>query len=388
MARDAFRSALALMLLLEASCTFYTGPPAGVGQVGTPVGTPPPGIELDGGPEPKGAWQNVTHNLAGLKSSCNNLALLAAHPSADFLVVSVIGRGFWASTDGAHSWSALGQGALSTKDQNNATTFLFDPDDQALFWESGINGPAGIFKTTDSGKHFQTVGTPTPVEGLSVDFGDRDRQTILAGGHNEQQTMYLSTDAGLSFERVGDSIPVEADASTFPLIIDPSTFLVGCPASVGNGALTGIYRTEDAGTSWQLASRLGGTAAPLVASDRSIYWAGPNGGGIVKSTDDGKTFVEQVGPGFLQSFTPVELPDGRLAAVSLHHIVVSNDDGGSWHFVTPMFPYAPNGFVYSAAEKAFFIWHSTCAGLAADGSLPVPRDAIERFDYDYAAKGS
>jgi hypothetical protein len=391
MAQDAFKGALALLLLLEASCTFYTGPPAGIGNAGTPVGTPTPGTELDGGAEPSGKWQEATHNLANLKSSCGGMALVSAHPTEDFLIVSIVGRGLWASTDGAQSWYALGTGALSTIQQNIARQIAYDPADAAVFWEAGVGSSVGILNSTDAGKHLAVVGTPNPVESISIDFNDPARQTILAGGSEQIQTVYLSTDGGATFQGVGDHVPIEADVSTFPLLIDPTTFLIGCPSRIGNGATTGVYRSEDSGETWALASTLGGTAPPLVAADASIYWASPNGGGIAKSTDQGQTFEQLVGPGFLQSVTPVELPDGRLAALSLHHVVVSNDHGATWHFVTPAFPFGssvvPNGFVYSAPEKAFFLWHSSCS---SDNTVPtlVAHDAVVRFPYDYSAKGS
>jgi hypothetical protein len=390
MVQDAFRGALAL-LLLEASCTFYTGPPAGIGNAGTPVGTPTPGTELNGGAEPIGKWQEATHNLANLKSSCGGMALVSAHPTEDFVVVSIVGRGLWASTDGTQSWYALGTGALSTIQKNVATQIVYDPDDPAVFWEAGNSGSAGIFKTTDAGKHLAVVGTSSSVESISIDFNDPNRQTILAGGSQQIQTVNLSTDGGATFQSVGDRVPIEADVSTFPLLIDPTTFLIGCPSRIGNGATTGVYRSENSGGTWALASTLGGTAPPLVASDGSIYWASPNGGGIAKSMNQGQTFEQLVRPGFLQSATPVELPDGRLAALSLHHVVVSDDDGATWHFVTPAFPFGssvvPSGFVYSVPEKAFFLWHSSCN---PDNTAPtlVAHDAIVRFPYDYSAKGS
>jgi len=101
-------------------------------------------------------------------------------------------------------------------------------------------------------------------------------------------------------------------------------------------------------------------------------------------------FDELVGPGFLLSVTPVELPDRRLASLSLHHVVVSDDAGATWHFVTPAFPFGtsivPTGFVYSAPEKAFYLWHSSCS--TTDAPTVVAEDSVVRFPYDYAAKGS
>ena len=55
--------------------------------------------------------------------------------------------------------------------------------------------------------------------------------------------------------------------------------------------------------------------------------------------------------------------------------------GSTWTTVTAALPYQDAvGLVYSAQQKAFFIWHQTCG---FGGPVPVPADAIMRFDFDY-----
>ena len=371
----------ALLLTLPlVGCTFYTGPPTGGN--GTPVveppggSTPDPGAsELDGGSEPEGKWQNVTANLAGLRSACGNLSLVAAHPTEDMVVAAVANRGLWATTDGGKSWKALGLGALSTEVNNLCTSIVFDPKDPNVFWESGINGLVGVLKTVDAGKHFTGFDVLNYVESLSVDFSDPDRETLLLGGHETLQEIKRSTDGGKTFEEIGAQFPASADVTTFPLVLDANTYLMGSP--VHSGGQAGIYRSDDAGDTWSLVSPIGGQNPPLLSSDGLIYWSLPKAGGLVKSSDRGQTFSVVVGANLLQTFTPVELPGHRVAAVSARHIVVSSDQGEHWRFATTALPYAIAGFSYSPAQKAFFVWHSTCAD---DNS--VPRNAIERFDFE------
>ena len=375
-----------LMLLLSAGCTFYTGPPtvqgapASGGQSGNGGLPSTPGGELDGGAEPAGKWRNVTSNLAGLRSGCGNLALVSAHPTLDMLIAGVANRALWASTDGAETWHALGLGALSTTVENVATSIVYDPATPEAFWESGINGRVGIVKSIDLGRHFSRRGQSGSNEVISIDFNDPDRSTQLVGGHGQKQVIFRSSDAGETWDDIGKQFPANADASTYPLVIDANTYLMGAPEQVGGKA--GIYLTIDAGATWSLVSPDGGQFAPLVAEDATIYWASTKGGGLVRSSDAGDTFTQVVGAGLLQSFSPLELPDGRLVAASSNHLVASTNHGKDWRFVSAKLPYAINGFTYSIAQKAFFVWHSTCVG-----ENPVPKDAIMRFDFDFAAKG-
>ena len=376
-------AALNLALLVSA-CTFYTGPPTQqgpieTGQSGTGGMAAQPTEELDGGEEPNGTWLNVTSNLAGLRSGCGNLALVSAHPTIDMLVAAVSSRGLWSSTDGGKSWKALGLGALSTPVENVATSIVYDPATPEVFWETGINGPIGILETADAGKHFRQRGTSNNHQLLSVDFTDPDRNTQLVGGHGEKQALLRSRDAGATWDDIGAAFPADADAPSYPLVISDSTYLVGAPHQIGGDS--GIYLSTDAGETWDLVSSDGGQSPPLVTS-RAIYWSSAEGGGLVKSTDGGKSFKVLVGPGRLQSFSPIGLPDGKLVAVSANHIVASADEGATWRFVSARLPYAINGFTYSEQQRAFFVWRSTCSGES-----PVPRNAIMRFDFDYASAG-
>jgi hypothetical protein len=374
---------VALLAVCEAGCTFYTACPAGTGNgttsggggsSGTGGGTAG-GSSLITGTVPMGDWVNVTSNLAGMNSQCGNMSHVAAKPDEDMLIAGIGGLGLWASTDGGQTWQPLGTGAGSDEIDNRATTMLFDPAHTQVFWESGIYG-AGVFKTVDDGVTFKELGMIQHNETLSIDFADPDRKTMIVGGHEQTQVLWLSTDAGDTWQSLGDKVPESADISSNPLLLDPQTFLLGCPPYAQK--TPGIYRSTDAGNTWALVSTTGGEFAPLAASDGTIYWADPGNGGMVRSTDQGLTWTELIGPNALLSVAPIELPDGRIATASMQNIVVSSDQGAHWQIVSPALPYAPAGLTYSIQQKAFVIYHWTCDN-------PVPSDAIMRFDFDYQA---
>ena len=75
----------------------------------------------------------------------------------------------------------------------------------------------------------------------------------------------------------------------------------------------------------------------------------------------------------------MELPDGRLAALSQYDGVrISNDGFKTITQIVERTPFNSPTLIYSATAKAFFILHNDC------GNLVLP-DAVMRADFDYEA---
>ena len=103
---------------------------------------------------------------------------------------------------------------------------------------------------------------------------------------------------------------------------------------------------------------------------------------MTRSTDGGKTWNDVVGDGQVTSDSPIALPDGRIATLSQSAVVVSADHGATWQAATMNLPYNDaRGVVYSAQQKAFFVWRFSCG----NAPLPVPADAVMRAEFDYKA---
>lgn len=372
-----------MLLLLQSSCQFYTSCPAGgsngsagagnSGGSGNQAGS----SNLGGGaPLLDGEWENATSNLADMASECGNLSYGSAKPDEDLLIVSVARHGLWGSTNGGDKWNPIGTGSGGDLITNRASSLLFDPEHPETFWESGIYNGNGVFKTTDDGKTFVAADI-THNDFVSVDFSDARRKTLLASGHEQAHKLYLSTDSGVTWQEIGDNIPDEAHVCPFPYVVDAQTFLLGC-GSYGGGK-TGIYRSTNAGASWTLVSEAGGGSAPLVAKNETIYWASEGTAGMTVSKDKGKTWSAPVGAGVITGAQPWELPDGRLAELSMASVVISDDGGVTWSPGSAALPYRPTGFFYSSQQKAFYVYHYTCD----PGDNPVAADAVMRFSFDY-----
>ena len=63
---------------------------------------------------------------------------------------------------------------------------------------------------------------------VSVDFTDLNRQTLLAGGHEQKQTVYRSQDGGNTWTNVGVNLPAGTAFSSSTLVINSKTFFAGC----------------------------------------------------------------------------------------------------------------------------------------------------------------
>jgi hypothetical protein len=340
------------------------------------------------GPVPPADWVNVTGSLAGMASECGNAAAIFSSPWRDMLITGVARHGLYASTDGAATWVPIGTTGSAIR--HRMTVIVFDPVSPDTFWESGIYGwespwSEGVFVTKDNGKSFKGFANMGPKQqshndSISVDFTDPARKTLLSGGHEQGvmggEGLFLSKDSGNMFAEIMPKLPAGLGFCTNTLVLDANNLLVGCGNSY-KGETPGIVRSADAGATWKSVSTSGGVMQPLLASDKTIYWAAA-GGGMLKSTDQGMTFTMVADKSKAGGIAPFELPDGRIVSVQGMNVVVSADKGATWKPVGKPIPFQPNGLTYSAFRRAFYASHFDC-------SNNVPANADMRFGWDYEA---
>lgn len=325
-------------------------------------------------PAPSPAWENVTSNLAGLPSECGNLTLVVATPCSTQVIAGVAQKGLWQTNDGGATWTPLGTGPGSDVVTNRPSSIVHDPVHADVFWTSGIYNGKGVYRTGDLGVTLQSLGDIGHIDLVSVDLSDPARNTLLAGGHEQKRTLYRSTNGGLDWTNVGLNLPQDSHFSSFPLVIDATTHLVGA-CGWGDGTC-GIWRTVDGGATWLKASDLPVQGAPLWASDGTIYYP-LNDSTLARSTDGGQSFTH-LSTG-LAVVTPAELPDGRIASFQNGKIALSKDHGETWSPIGETLPFGPAGLTYSAETRSFFVWHWDCGDV-------VLSDAIARSGFDYLSQ--
>ena len=357
---------LCLALLLAAGCSSEVIYPAtGGGTVTNPGGN-------------VGDWIQATSNLTGMDSECGDMSFVSARPDRDELIAGIARDGLWSLANGATTWTHLGTAAGSVTITNRTSSIVYDPANPERYWESGTYNDPAILRTDDGGQTFVALGNATHSDSVSVDFSDPNRQTLLAGGH-ENSVFWRSTDGGQTWANIYGSLPGVAGYASSPVILDTRTFLLG---TYNNDSGSGIFRSTDGGNSWTRVFTTGVRSKPLFASDGNIYWGIDRDGGIERSTDQGATWTNVVSAGIVATTqggpSLLELPDGRFAALGERTIIVSRDHGANWTAVGPTFPFAPVGLVYSKFRKAFLIWHFECSfsgqTVAADSILATPFD--------------
>jgi photosystem II stability/assembly factor-like uncharacterized protein len=321
---------------------------------------------------PGATWTPVTANLAGMASECGNISLVSARPDRDQLIVSVSLHGLWAST-GTADWTALGTGAGSAPISNRGSKIVYDPDHPDTFWESGIYNGGGVYRTDDGGQSFRQLGDVVHVDAVSVDLSDPQRQTLVAGLH-EQTGLVRSSDGGRTWTKISTTLPPDAGFTTSPFVVDFHTYLVG----TNHSDKAGVFRTTDGGAAWTQVFQGAVVGQPLLTTTGNLLWV-VDGGGIIASHDAGATWTSAARSGTVDSAAPslVELPGAMIAAVGSSTIVASPDGGASWQKVGPALPFRPLGMTYSPSRRAFYIWYFTCS---PGGDNAVPANAIMGLD--------
>jgi hypothetical protein len=316
-------------------------------------------------------WTEVAGNLAGLKSDCGNIAI-ESRPGQDMMIVFVNLHGLYSAPASSDQWTPLGSGG-GDKVDNRMTQILADPDpaNAQTFWEAGIYSAHGVFRTDDNGATFRSLGDVEHVDFISIDFNDPARATILAGGH-ESSKVHRSKDGGETWDDLG-GLPGDVGYTSSPYIVDANTYLVGSY----NGPGSGVYRSTDAGVSWQKVYD-GPVVGAIVDTAGKLRWQEQKGAGVITSTDGGATWTHKSGAGVLSSQADglVPLPDGSIASWSPRGVVVSTDDGQTWQRRGPNTPYEPMGLAYSSTGT-FFVNRWEC-DFNSDNQIGP--DSILRLD--------
>ncbi len=196
-----------------------------------------------------------------------------------------VGDGIYKSTDAGRTWQHFG-----LRDAQQIASIIVDPKDpNRLFVAAqghpyGPNAERGVFRSLDGGQTFQKVlYKDENVGGMDLVFDPRNSQVIFAsmwasrrppwttgvGYTGPGSGLYRSTDGGSTWRQLTKGLPGAAEGigRIGPAISssDPDRMYAWVNARKGSG----IYRSDDAGESWQQVNdeeRVWGAATTSVAS--------------------------------------------------------------------------------------------------------------------------
>src|ERR1043166_6421789 len=266
-----------------------------------------------------------------------------------------------------------------------------DPKSPYTFYIALATG--GLWKSSNNGASFEPLFDDQPVQSIgavAVAPSDPDIVWVGTGEGNDRNSsgwgdgVYVSTNAGSAWQRVG----LTTSRAIRRIAVHPANAGIAYVAAAGSlwveGGERGLYKTADAGKTWQLIlsahDTLTGCAdvamdpqkpdtlyAALYARLRkpwgfyygtNVTGAGTDAGGIFKSTDGGASWTKltnglpaqtgRIGLAVSRSkpnvvMAVVQSDDGGTSDIDENHsrkggIFRSEDGGASWTRVNPLNP--------------------------------------------------
>ncbi|MFB3813762.1 MAG: transcriptional regulator [Terriglobales bacterium] len=259
-----------------------------------------------------------------------SIRALALAPSDGRIVIIGALDGVWRSTDAGKNWERISP--LNHAEIRNIESVAIDPHDPNIVYAGTWHL---AWKTEDGGRSWHSIKRGV--------IDDSDVFSIIVD-YNNRQNVYLSACSGIyKSENSADlfhkiqGIPFSA-RRTRVLKQDPIN-----PAIVYAGTTEGLWRTLDAGKTWQ---RI--TAANIIVNDvhvdprnASRVLIATDRSGVLASTDAGRTFVasnrgfahRQVASVLVDRFDPRTVYAGVVNDKEFGGVFVSRDGGQNWRQV-------------------------------------------------------
>ncbi len=264
------------------------------------------------------------------------------------------GDGIYKSTDGGQTWQHLG-----LRDAQQIGAIIVDPRDPnrvfvaALGHPYGPNEERGVFRSTDGGQTWtKALYKDENTGAIALAFDPTNPQTIYADLWSARQGpwengawqgpgsgLFKSTDGGTTWRQLTKGLPTfdqELGRIGFGIAPgDPNRIY----ANVDAGRLGGIYRSDDAGESWQRTNserRVWGRGSDFAEvkvdpKDKDIVYAANTS--TYRSTDGAKTFFAWKGaPGGDDYHTVWINPDNSqiVLLASDQGAVITVNGGRTW----------------------------------------------------------
>ena len=207
--------------------------------------------------------------------------VLAVDPlTSSTLYAGTNAGGAFKSTDAGANWTAVNTGLPANAE---VSALAVDPLTPTTLY--AVTNGVGVFKSTDAAATWEATsltGTTSGHSALAIDPLTPSTVYAVAGA----ESIFKSTDAGASWTGTSPACTptILCAGSVHALAIDPIT-----PSTLYAGTGRGVYKTTDAGGTWNPAITIANVAAlaidPLTPS--TVYGAA---GSVFKSTDAGATW--------------------------------------------------------------------------------------------------
>ncbi|HEX2835982.1 MAG TPA: hypothetical protein VHW00_23450 [Thermoanaerobaculia bacterium] len=201
-----------------------------------------------------------------------------------------------------------------------------DPCDRNTVYAGSV---AGLYRTDDNGKSWYVVSDEGLVINSIVLHAARPNRIILG---IEGDGVYVSTDRGATFTRSSDGLHNLRITTIAP---DPFEKNRVFAAVAFGGAASGIYRSDDAGNTWEKASRtpLPEVLSLVIASEADAdvkFIAGTEKGFFTSS--DGQEWTQSEPASFpIRVQKIVRFNRSRAFAATVEGVMTTRDGGKNWY---------------------------------------------------------
>ena len=301
-----------------------------------------------------------------------------------------VGDGIYKSTDAGKTWTHLG-----LRDGQQIPYILVDPRDANKLFVAvlghpyGPNEERGIYRSTDGGRTFTKVlSKDENTGGNDLEFDPKNPDIVYATMWEQRQGpwengawagtnggIFKSTNGGTTWRQLTSGLPaegiVQADIAVAPS--DGNRIY----ATVANPATVRIYRSDDAGENWTVATTDNRPAGRIGGGDLPVPVVNPKNRDAViiastvsyRSEDGGRTWVALRGaPGGDDYQRPWINPDNPniIAMASDQGAIVSVNNGETW---SSWYNQATSQMYHVNADNAFP--YRVCGGQQESGSACV-----------------
>ncbi|MEE2890672.1 MAG: glycosyl hydrolase [Pseudomonadota bacterium] len=298
------------------------------------------------------------------------------------------GDGVYKSTDGGKSWRNMG-----LEDSAHISQIWVNPADsnhvlvaaQGPLWSKG--GDRGLYRSTDGGESWTailTIDADTGVNEFVVDPQNTD--TILASTYQRRRHVWTminggpgggvhrTTDGGANWQRINAGLPA-GDLGRIGLASAPSAANVIYAIVEADDEGTGVYRSDDFGSSWT--KRSGRTStAPFYYNEIVVD---PKDANRVYSLDTFTSVSEDGGASFERLGSEARHVDDHAIWIDPNdtdHLViggdggiyVSFDRGTNWRHVRNL----PITQFYRIQPDTAYPFYNVCGGTQDNNSLCAP----------------
>ena len=290
----------------------------------------------------------------------SDIAFAPSDPEIAYLAVNVNAMGVWRSDDGGESWrrvfyddnfGATHSNAVAVHPADAQLVLVSDihgqitrSGDGGETWRRVYEGPAPVWalafsvsrpavvyagtgdgalvRSEDSGRSWSTVSRVPAAELASLAVDPAEARTVYAG---TRAGVYRSTDAGSTWERLiggGEALRVATTEAR------PGVILAATPG--------GVLRSVDGGGSWERALEQHAHSVQIAPANASVVYAGA-AGGVYRSDDGGVTWKPR----------SEGIPFREVGPLAVHptdpEIVLTGTNIWEWAFHSDPFPASTAG---------------------------------------------